>query len=95
MTLLNKDTFLKGALILTVAGIVVKLIGAPQRIFLSRLLGGDGIGSIQMAYPIYHTGSEYFFSGYSCGHLDYCCRENSPERLSWCQPSVSYFTWLF
>jgi stage V sporulation protein B len=53
MTLLSKDTFLKGALILTVAGIVVKLIGSVNRILLSRLLGGEGIGLYQMAYPIY------------------------------------------
>ena len=53
MTFLSKDTFLKGALILTVAGIVVKLIGSVNRILLSRLLGGEGIGLYQMAYPIY------------------------------------------
>lgn len=53
MTLLSKDTFLRGALILTVAGIVVKLIGSVNRILLSRLLGGEGIGLYQMAYPIY------------------------------------------
>lgn len=53
MTLLSRDTFLKGALILTVAGIVVKLIGSVNRILLSRLLGGEGIGLYQMAYPIY------------------------------------------
>jgi stage V sporulation protein B len=53
MKLLSKDTFLKGALILTVAGIVVKLIGSVNRILLSRLLGGEGIGLYQMAYPIY------------------------------------------
>jgi len=50
---LSKDTFLKGALILTVAGIIVKIIGSVNRIFLSRLLGGEGIGLYQMAYPIY------------------------------------------
>ena len=49
----SKDTFLRGALILTVAGIVVKLIGSVNRILLSRLLGGEGIGLYQMAYPIY------------------------------------------
>lgn len=49
----NKDTFLKGAMILTVAGIIVKIIGAVNRILLSRLLGGEGIGLYQMAYPIY------------------------------------------
>lgn len=50
---MSKDTFLKGALILTMAGIIVKLIGSVNRILLSRLLGGEGIGLYQMAYPIY------------------------------------------
>lgn len=49
----RKDTFIQGALILTVAGIAVKFIGAVSRIWLSRLLGGEGIGLYQMAYPIY------------------------------------------
>jgi len=52
-TQVSKDTFLKGALILTVAGVVVKIIGSVNRILLSRLLGGEGIGLYQMAYPIY------------------------------------------
>jgi len=52
-SVLSKDTFLKGALILTVAGIVVKIIGSVNRILLSRLLGGEGVGLYQMAYPIY------------------------------------------
>lgn len=47
------DSFLRGALILTVAGVVVKIIGSVNRILLSRLLGGEGIGLYQMAYPLY------------------------------------------
>jgi stage V sporulation protein B len=50
---LSKDTFLRGAFILTAAGIIVKIIGSVNRILLSRLLGGEGIGLYQMAYPIY------------------------------------------
>lgn len=53
MTRLSRDTFIKGALILTAAGIIVKIIGSANRILLSRLLGGEGIGLYQMAYPIY------------------------------------------
>ena len=48
-----KDKFLRGALILTAAGLMVKIIGAVNRILLSRLLGGEGIGLYQMAYPVY------------------------------------------
>lgn len=50
---MRKNTFVQGALILTIAGIIVKFIGAGSRIYLSRLLGGEGIGLYQMAYPIY------------------------------------------
>lgn len=50
---MSKNSFIRGALILTIAGIIVKFIGAFSRIYLSRLLGGEGIGLYQMAYPIY------------------------------------------
>ena len=49
----NSNSFLKGTLILTVGGIVVKVIGFLNWIILSRVLGGEGIGLYQMAFPIY------------------------------------------
>ncbi len=50
----NQDhKFIKGALTLTIAGFVVKAIGALYRIFLMRVLGSEGMGLYQMAYPIY------------------------------------------
>lgn len=49
----RNTSFLKGTLILTVAGIVVKIIGSLNWIFVSRVLGGEGIGLYQMAFPIY------------------------------------------
>lgn len=48
-----KDKFLRGAMILTAAGLAVKILGSVNRILLSRLLGGEGIGIYQLAYPIY------------------------------------------
>ncbi|WP_405380388.1 oligosaccharide flippase family protein [Phascolarctobacterium sp.] len=50
---MGKDKFLRGAMILTLAGLMVKIIGSVNRILLSRLLGGEGIGLYQMAYPVY------------------------------------------
>ena len=47
------ESFLKGTLILTVAGFIVKIIGSLNWIFVSRILGGEGIGLYQMAFPIY------------------------------------------
>lgn len=49
----QSDSLLKGALILSVGGMVVKVIGFLNWIILSRVLGGEGIGLYQMAFPIY------------------------------------------
>jgi stage V sporulation protein B len=50
---MGKDKFLRGAMILMLAGLVVKILGSVNRILLSRFLGGEGIGLYQMAYPVY------------------------------------------
>ena len=46
------NRFLKGAMILTLAGIIVKVIGAFSKVLIARILGGEGIGLYMMAYPI-------------------------------------------
>ncbi len=51
----NTQNFLKGALILSIAGAISKILGALYRIPLARLIGAEGIGLYQMAYPIYTT----------------------------------------
>ena len=50
----KSGSFLRGALVLSVAGALSKILGAIYRIPLARLLGGEGMGLYQMAYPIYH-----------------------------------------
>lgn len=45
--------FLTGTLILTISGIVVKVIGSLNWIIISRSLGGEGIGLYQMGFPVY------------------------------------------
>jgi stage V sporulation protein B len=50
---LSKGRLLRGTLVLTAAGLLVKLMGAAYRIPLSRMLGEEGIGLYQMAYPVY------------------------------------------
>lgn len=51
---MKKDTFLKGAFILGLAGILVKIVGAFFRIPLGNIIGSEGIGYYQVAYPIYN-----------------------------------------
>jgi len=50
---MNKKTFLKGAAILGVAGIIVQVMGAIFRIPLANIIGDDGMGYYQTVYPIY------------------------------------------
>lgn len=49
------QSFLRGAMVLSIAGAISKVLGAVYRIPLARLLGGEGMGLYQMAYPIYTT----------------------------------------
>lgn len=51
----KRSNFLKGALVLSIAGAISKILGAVYRIPLARWLGGEGMGLYQMAYPIYTT----------------------------------------
>ncbi len=48
-----KKTFMQGAVVLGIAGIIIKLLGAFFRIPLANLIGDEGMGYYQTAYPIY------------------------------------------
>lgn len=48
-----KNTVLKGSLILIIAGIIGKVLGAVFRIPLSNILGAEGIGIYQMIFPVF------------------------------------------
>lgn len=50
---MNKQTFLKGAIILGAAGLLVQVMGAVFRIPLANIIGDQGMGYYQTAYPIY------------------------------------------
>lgn len=48
-----KKSFMQGAVILGIAGIIIKVMGAFFRIPLANLIGEEGMGYYQTAYPIY------------------------------------------
>lgn len=50
---MTRQRLYKGTIILALAGFLTKLIGAVYRIPLARLLGAEGMGLYQMAYPVY------------------------------------------
>jgi len=48
-----KRSFVSGALILVVAGFFVRILGFIYRIYLSNLIGAEGIGLFQLISPVY------------------------------------------
>lgn len=49
----KKQSYIKGAVILSVGSFISKLLGAVYRIPLISFLGGKGMGIYQMVYPLY------------------------------------------
>ena len=49
----KKQSYLKGAIIISIGGFLSKLLGAVYRIPLVAYLGGEGMGVYQMVYPLY------------------------------------------
>lgn len=47
------ESFSSGALKLTIAGLVVRLMGFANRIFMSNLIGAEGMGLYQLTFPVY------------------------------------------
>lgn len=47
------QSFLAGAVIISIGGFVSKILGAVYRIPLTNILGGKGMGIYQMVYPLY------------------------------------------
>ncbi|MBD5631876.1 MAG: polysaccharide biosynthesis protein [Clostridia bacterium] len=49
----QKQSFIKGAVIISLGGFISKVLGALYRIPLTNILGGEGMGIYQMVYPLY------------------------------------------
>lgn len=49
----QKQSFIKGAIIISLGGFISKILGAVYRIPLTNILGGEGMGIYQMVYPLY------------------------------------------
>lgn len=49
----SSHPFIKGALVLTAAGLITRILGFFYKIFLVSLIGAEGIGLYQMVFPLY------------------------------------------
>ena len=50
---MSKKSFISGALILMLSGFVVRIMGFVYRIYLSNLIGAEGMGLFQLIFPLY------------------------------------------
>jgi stage V sporulation protein B len=51
---MRRNNFLRGAIVLAIAGVIVKFLGAFFRIPLGNILGDEGMSFYQTPYPIYN-----------------------------------------
>ncbi|MGZ4135641.1 MAG: oligosaccharide flippase family protein, partial [Tumebacillaceae bacterium] len=49
---MSKQSFLKGAAILVAASLITRVLGFVYKIFLSRMIGAEGIGLFSTVFPI-------------------------------------------
>ncbi|HHW00320.1 MAG TPA: stage V sporulation protein B [Clostridiaceae bacterium] len=50
---MSKKSFFSGAIILMIAGLIVRIFGFIYRIYLSNLIGAEGMGLFQLISPVY------------------------------------------
>lgn len=62
---MKKQSFIIGALILTIGGIIAKVIGAFYKIPLTNILGSNGMGLYYLVFPLYSLMFVFASSGIS------------------------------
>ena len=50
---MTKKSFVSSAIVLMIAGFIVKVLGFIYRIYLSNLIGAEGMGIFQLISPVY------------------------------------------
>jgi len=53
VSVINRRKILTGALTLTAAGVITQVLGFVYRIYMSNLMGAEGMGLYQLIMPIY------------------------------------------
>jgi stage V sporulation protein B len=51
---INTKSILYGTLVLTIANFIVRLMGFAYRVVLSRVIGPQGMGLVQLVSPVFH-----------------------------------------
>jgi len=74
---MRAKSILGGALILTAAGVITRLLGFGYRIFMSNAMGAEGMGLYQLILPIYGLGWSIACSGFTTTISKLTAQENA------------------
>lgn len=76
-----KNTIIKGAIILTLANIITRVLGFIYRIYMSNVIGAEGMGLYQLIMPIYMLVWSLSSSGFSTTISKLIAEENSKKEF--------------
>ncbi|MGE5593021.1 MAG: oligosaccharide flippase family protein [Betaproteobacteria bacterium] len=62
---MKSQSFLRGTAVLVGAGVAAKALGALFAVVVARLIGAEGVGLLQMAFPVFGTATVLCSSGIS------------------------------
>ncbi len=77
---MSKNLIIKGALILTLANIITRILGFIYRIYMSNLIGAEGMGLYQLIMPVYMLAWSISSSGFSTTISKLVSEENSKRE---------------
>lgn len=77
---MSAKSFIKGTFILTLAGVITRLLGFVFKIILSRLIGAEGIGTYQLIMPICGIMYAIGVSGFEVAILRLTARYHAAKR---------------
>ncbi len=60
---INTRSMLYGTMVLSIANLIVRLLGFAYRVFLSRMMGPQGMGLVQLVNPVFHIAITLTVSG--------------------------------
>lgn len=75
--------FLKGTLILTIAGLLSRFLGFFYKIFLAQALGAEGMGIYQLIFPVFSVCHALTVSGMETAISRYTAFARKEEKNSW------------
>ncbi len=75
-----RNSIVKGAIILTIANVITRILGFIYRVYMSNLIGAEGMGLYQLIMPIYMLVWSLSSSGFSTTISKLVAEENSKKE---------------